>query len=76
MSNVPYLLYLRPEDEPPIWVDGIGPPLQQIEADMRELVDSTVGGIAQDALALMAEIRRLRGILEARGWLDTEDETP
>lgn len=60
----------------PTWVDGIRPPLEQIEADYRELVDSTCGGMAEDVLALVAEVYRLRLAAAAvRPQTDTPDET-
>ena len=49
------------EDYPPLFVDGIGPPLQQIEQDwLDSLNDPEWGGPARDMLALIAEIKRLR----------------
>ena len=56
--------------EPPIFVDGIGPPLSQIEQDYREILTEAEAGYvygakhktcAKDVLALIAEVRRLRG---------------
>jgi hypothetical protein len=56
--------------EPPIFVDGIGPPLQQIVEDYKDLVRrpydhegrSRIGiQAASDVLSLIAEVRRLRG---------------
>lgn len=46
----------------PTFVDGIGPPLEQIEEDYRFLLDSTCGGMAEDILALIAEVYRLRAM--------------
>ena len=49
------------------FVDGIGPPLSQIESDYEELLheESAYAGqhgqCARDVLALIAEIRRLDG---------------
>lgn len=54
----------------PIFVDGIGPPLDQIEQDYREILAEAEAGYvygvkhatcASDVLALIAEVRRLHG---------------
>ena len=42
----------------PTFVDGIGPPLEQIEKDYQPLAESH--GYAQDILALIKEVKTLR----------------
>ncbi len=51
--------------DPPLFVDGIGPPLQQIEEDYKALLTSTCGGMAEDVLALVAAVKRLSDALRA-----------
>lgn len=41
-----------------IWVDGIGPPLEQLEKDYE---GALTAGASRDVLALIAEVKRLRG---------------
>lgn len=56
----------------PVFIDGIGPPLSQIEQDYREILAEADAGYAYaakhkteatDILALIAEIKRLRTAL-------------
>jgi hypothetical protein len=51
---------MRSDPETTIWVEGISPPLQQIEEDYAD--SQTVQG--QDVLALCREVRRLRNCLD------------
>ena len=61
-----------------VFVDGIGPPLQQIEEDYRTVADrGEGGGMAEDVLALIAEVVRLRAVLtEIAGHPVVSESTP
>jgi len=43
----------------PVFVDGIGPPLQQIAQDARDTLNGAWTGWQRDVLALIAEVARL-----------------
>ncbi len=55
----------------PTWVDGIGPPLEQIAEDCAEALalPGTEPQMFKDTLALIAEVNRLRNALDTVDWL-------
>lgn len=48
------------------WVDGIGPPLEQIAEDCEQALElpGTEPQMFKDTLALIGEVYRLRGLLD------------
>jgi len=57
----------------PVFVDGIGPPLEQLIEDY----SPPGGGVEEDVLALIAEITRLRAVLtEIAGHSVVSESTP
>ena len=54
------------DNERPIFVDGIGPPLQQLEQDYQPSDDNVGRGrVCRDVLALIAEVKRFVAALSA-----------
>ena len=49
----------------PTFIEGIGPPLEQIEKDAKNILNGTWKGVGRDVVALIAEVKRLRREIEA-----------